>query len=115
MIKFIGRIDFDPITGINLAYPHQNTIKLLNTTSWEEKTLTCEKVSADYSVLQYSNCGKYLAAATVSGDFAIWDISTLSVFTVTQHENSTAICALMWNPKGSSLACFFKFLLKLLS
>lgn len=106
-MKFIGRIDFDPTTGINLAYPHQNTIKVLNTTSWEEKTLTCEKISADYSVLQYSNCGMYLAAATVSGNFVIWDISNLSVFKVTQHESSIAICALMWNPKGCNLVCRF--------
>lgn len=109
MTKFIGRIDFDPTTGINLAYPHQNTIKLLNTTSWEEKTLMCDKITADYSVLQYSNCGKYLAGATVSGNLAIWDISTLSVFKVTQHESSIAICAFMWNPKGFSVAIFLTF------
>jgi len=90
-----------------VLFQSQNTIKLLNTTSWEEKTLTCEKISADYSVLQYSNCGMYLAAATVSGNFAIWDISNLSVFKVTQHESSIAICALMWNPKGCSLVCRF--------
>ncbi|XP_066141426.1 WD repeat and HMG-box DNA-binding protein 1 isoform X1 [Euwallacea fornicatus] len=99
--KLLCRLDFEPNTGEILAYPHDNTIKLLNTTSWKEETLSCASVKANYSVLNYSNCGKYLAAATLEGDFVIWETSNLKVYKISKHESSLAICGLMWNPKGN--------------
>lgn len=96
-----GRLDFDPNDGTNLAYPHKNTVKLLNTTTWAEITLTCSEISADFSILQYSFCGIYLAAATLEGDFVIWETGNRKVYKVTKHESSKAICGLMWNPKGN--------------
>ncbi|XP_050293758.1 WD repeat and HMG-box DNA-binding protein 1 [Anthonomus grandis grandis] len=99
--KNLCRLDFEPNNGTFLAYPLNNTIKLLNTVTWNDETLSCENISADFSIVQYSSCGKYLAAATVEGDFVIWETCSNKVLKVSKHESSKAVCGLMWNPKGN--------------
>ncbi|CAG9772524.1 unnamed protein product [Ceutorhynchus assimilis] len=99
--KNLCRLEFDPKDGSTLAYPEKNTIKLLNTKNWAEETLNCNEITADFSILNYSSCGKYLAAASVEGDFVIWETGNKNVFKVTKHESSKAICGLMWNPTGN--------------
>ncbi|XP_076266866.1 chromosome transmission fidelity 4 [Rhynchophorus ferrugineus] len=94
------RIDFHP-TGKYLAYPERNTIKLLDTESWEEDSLNADNISVDFSILQFSKCGKYLVAASIEGDFVIWLVAQRKVYKITKHESSKAISGLMWNPKGN--------------
>lgn len=86
-----------------MAYPSKNAVKLLNTTTWTEEELKCPEVAADFSVLQYSSCGKYLAAASLEGDFVIWETLRKTVYQTSKHDASKAICGLMWNPKGNPL------------
>ncbi|KAH1012098.1 WD repeat and HMG-box DNA-binding protein 1 [Dendroctonus ponderosae] len=99
--KNLCRLDFEPKHGELLAYPLKNVVKLLNTTTWAEEELKCPEVDADFSVLQYSSCGKYLAAASLKGDFVIWETLKKTVFQTSKHDASNAICGLMWNPKGN--------------
>ncbi|KAL1505330.1 hypothetical protein ABEB36_004921 [Hypothenemus hampei] len=99
--KNLCRLDFDPKDGVHLAYPCKNVIKQMNTMSWTEEEFICDKVAADFSILQYSTCGKYLAAATVEGDFVIWRTTDKKVHRISKHCSSTAVCALMWNPKDN--------------
>lgn len=103
---FLGRIDFEPVHGRQLAYPVKNTIVFLNVDSWnEETTLSCDRITADFSIVQYSPCGKYIAATSLEGDIVVWDVASESVINTGKHEKSIAICGLMWNPKGN-LYCF---------
>ncbi|XP_030761821.1 WD repeat and HMG-box DNA-binding protein 1 isoform X2 [Sitophilus oryzae] len=99
--KNLCRLDFYPIDGKYLAYPKNNSVILLNTDTWNEEVLNHEKISADYSVLQFSYCGKYLAAASVEGDFAIWNVAQKSIFTTSKHESSKPVCGLNWSPRNN--------------
>jgi chromosome transmission fidelity protein 4 len=72
---------------------------LLNTTDWEQSvTLTCSDVTANFSIVQFSTCGKYLVATTCEGDFVIFSVEMETVCGKSKHPNATAICGLMWNP-----------------
>jgi hypothetical protein len=86
---------------------------LLNTTDWEQSvTLTCSDVTANFSIVQFSTCGKYLVATTCEGDFVIFSVEMDTVCGKSKHPNATAICGLMWNPSGKSLTSnsFFSFI-----
>lgn len=94
-------MDFEPVQGKQLAYPDKNTIVFLNVESWSQATtLTCSNVNADFSIVQYSPCGKYLIATSVKGDIVIWDVASESIVNSGKHEKSIAICGLMWSPQG---------------
>ncbi|KAJ8932702.1 hypothetical protein NQ318_021221 [Aromia moschata] len=99
--KILGRIDFDPIKGIHLAYPDKSNIVILNTDDWSQHaTLNCD-VTAMYSIVQYSPCGNYIAATSEEGDFVVWDASSQMVINRSKHPKSVSIGGLMWNPKES--------------
>lgn len=94
-------MDFEPTTNSYLAYPLEQCVSILHTKDWSEKTsLTCYAINSPYSIVQYSPCGKYLAAATQQGDLVIWDVNAEIVVDVSSHPSSVAICAMAWNPKG---------------
>ncbi|CAG9822132.1 unnamed protein product [Phaedon cochleariae] len=98
----ICRIDFEPSEGKELAYPDKNQVIILNVSDWSEKaTLICNEVSAPYSIVQYSPCGKFIIATSLEGDFVVWEVGTQEVANVSKHTKSIAICGLMWNPKGN--------------
>lgn len=63
-------------------------------------TLNCDDVTKPYSIVQYSPCGKYLAASSVDGDFVIWDVTEETVHNVSKHPNGTRVSAFAWNPSG---------------
>lgn len=99
--KILCRIHFEQVQGKQFAYPKKNTVVILNVDNWVEKTvLTCPEVSASYSIVQYSPCGKYILAASVEGNFVIWDVTTENIVSLSQHEKTVSICGLMWNPLG---------------
>lgn len=99
--KILCKIDFDPVNGEYLAYPFEASVILLNTKDWsEEIKLTCDKVSNPFSIVQFSSCGKYLAASSIVGDFVVWEISSESVHDFSKHPNNKNVCAFMWHPKG---------------
>nr|XP_023016671.1 WD repeat and HMG-box DNA-binding protein 1 [Leptinotarsa decemlineata] len=100
--KLLCRIDFESRKGKKLAYPNNNTVIILNVEDWSvDATLSCGEVSAPYSIVQYSPCGKYILATSSEGDFVIWDTASQDVSIVSKHEKSVAVCGLMWNPKGN--------------
>lgn len=100
-MEFLGRIDFEPTEGKQLAYPDRNKIVFLSTDSWiQEATLHCDTVVAEYSIVQYSPCGKYIVATSVEGDIVVWNVGSGRCVNSGKHEKSIAICGLMWNPKG---------------
>lgn len=109
MLYFKGRIDFEPVHGEHLAYPDKNTVVLLNVNSWtQEATLSCDSVTADFSIVQYSPCGKYIVATSSEGDIIVWNVSSETVVNTGKHEKSIAICGLMWNPKGNKSILYLK-------
>lgn len=94
-------MDFEPINGKHLAYPNKNTVVLLDIDSCKQTTtLSCDEVNADFSIVQYSPCGKYILATSLEGDIIIWNVASESISSTGKHEKSIAICGLMWNPKG---------------
>ncbi|KAL3269048.1 hypothetical protein HHI36_008131 [Cryptolaemus montrouzieri] len=99
--KSLCKIDFDPVSGEHLAYPDGTSVIILNTSDWSEvATLSCTDVTEVYSIVQYSPCGKFLAASSIAGDFVIWDIFNETVNNSTKHPNNTRVCAFVWNPSG---------------
>lgn len=94
-------MDFHPNSNLQLAYPLEREILVLDTIDWSKKyTLSCPSVNADFSIVQYSPCGKYLAAASQEGSIAVWDTTTQALVGVSDHPSGTAICAMVWNPIG---------------
>lgn len=104
---FLGRMDFDPIYSRYLAYPNENTVVILNTSDWNQKSiLTCDAIEFSYSIVQFSPCGNFIAAASEKGDIAVWDIANQSLVDATIHPKSISICALAWNPLGNGEIAF---------
>lgn len=92
-----------------MAYPVKNTVVFLNVESWnEETTLSLDHVTADFSIVQYSPCGKYIAAVSLEGDIIVWNVASESCVNFGKHEKSIAICGLMWNPNGK-LFKYYKY------
>ncbi|KAK9890820.1 hypothetical protein WA026_012163 [Henosepilachna vigintioctopunctata] len=101
--KNLCRIDFNPVDGSQLAYPDASSVVILNSSDWSEAiTLNTADITEPYSIVQYSPCGKYLAASSLKGDFVIWDISKGIVNNSTKHPNNAQVCAFMWNPVDSN-------------
>ena len=101
---FAGRIDFHPVTAQYLAYPENKTVVLLDTSTWsKERTLSTTEVNAFFSIVQFSPCGKFLAAASDNGDIVIWTVANGELIGVSRHASSIAVCAMVWNPKGNIL------------
>lgn len=107
-------MDFDPNLGYYLAYPNNNSVIVLNTSDWSKKyTFTTETVKGCYSIVQFSPCGNYIAAATDQGDLVVWEVATQILVDATTHPKSVSICAMVWNPAGNFLQFYrsLKFLL----
>lgn len=95
-------MDFDPIHGRLLAYPDKNKVIIVNTLDWDIKhTFSCEAVESDLSIVQFSPCGKFVAAASLLGDLLVWEVASETLVDGTVHPKSVAICAMVWNPKGN--------------
>ncbi|GJQ71634.1 hypothetical protein Trydic_g11333 [Trypoxylus dichotomus] len=100
--KLLCRMDFDPIFGKHLAYPDENVVHILSVDGWAtHKKLVADSIAASFSIVQYSPCGNFLAAASEHGDVVIWDIPSQAVINCSQNQTSTAICAMVWNPLGN--------------
>lgn len=78
----------------------------MSTFDWSEReTLSCTEVTADYSIVQFSPCSKFLAAASVVGDFVIFSLINNEVQATSKHSKNIPICGLAWNPAGNILQC----------
>lgn len=100
--KIPARMDFHPTSNLYLAYPTAKSATLLDLTDWSRKcVLSCPSINSDISIVQFSPCGKLLAAASQNGSIAIWNIATESLVDFCEHPNSTAICSMVWNPLGT--------------
>lgn len=94
-------MDFHPTSDQCLAYPLKKSICVLNTTDWSEKSiLTSCTIKTSFSIVQYSPCGKFLAAASQDGAIAVWNTSTEALISISEHPNTVAVCAMVWNPTG---------------
>ncbi|XP_022906813.2 WD repeat and HMG-box DNA-binding protein 1 [Onthophagus taurus] len=101
------RMDFEPTSGKHVAYPQKNTVVILNTTDWSNVcTLTTDTTDSNFSIVQYSPCGKFIAAAAIKGEIIVWAVESQEVVEFSQHSSSKAVCALAWNPLGNGEIAF---------
>lgn len=97
-------MDFEPILGKYLAYPLENTVLILNTEDWTvHKKLNCDTITSSFSIVQFSPCGNFIAAASEFGDVAIWEVASQVVINNSLHQSPIAICAMVWNPMGKCI------------
>lgn len=97
-------MDFHPTSNDHLAYPLDKTVLILGTADWSEKfNLSCYSVDAPFSIVQFSPCGKFLAAASQDGSITVWNMINQTLVGVNQHPSSVAVCAMVWNPTGATL------------
>lgn len=95
----LARIDFHPSSNLQLAYPLDKSVFVLNTTDWSEKfSLSCSMVNTSFSIVQYSPCGRFLAASSLDGAIVVWNITTQMLVGISEHPASVAICSMAWNP-----------------
>ncbi|KRT85068.1 hypothetical protein AMK59_290 [Oryctes borbonicus] len=95
-------MDFDPILGKYLAYPNENVVHIVGTDDWAiYKKLVADSIAVSFSIVQFSPCGNFLAAASEHGDVVIWNVPSQTVVNCSQNQTSTAICAMVWNPLGN--------------
>ncbi|KAF2895708.1 hypothetical protein ILUMI_10488 [Ignelater luminosus] len=105
--KLLCRVDFEPVLGRGLAYPNKNTVIIVNTIDWSSKSvLTCPEIESSFSIVQFSPCGQFMAAASDQGELVVWEIATQIVIDITKHSRSIALCAMMWNPLGNGEIAF---------
>lgn len=94
-------MDFEPVSGRSLAYPNRNTVIILNTFDWTNKlVLACPEIDSSFSIVQFSPCGEFIAAASDQGELVVWEIASQIIIDITKHSHSIALCAVMWNPRG---------------
>ncbi|KAL9701191.1 hypothetical protein quinque_004632 [Culex quinquefasciatus] len=98
-----GTPAFEPSRGHLLAYPKDQGIVVVDTSSWEQrKVLKHPKISANFSRCAFSPRGDYVAAVTERGDIAIWEYKTEQLI-----EGEVAatephpIIGLAWHPKNN--------------
>uniref|UniRef100_A0A8C0J107 WD repeat and HMG-box DNA-binding protein 1 n=1 Tax=Chelonoidis abingdonii TaxID=106734 RepID=A0A8C0J107_CHEAB len=56
------------------------------------------------SIVIWSPCGQYVAAGSVDGCIAVWNVDTQECMERMKHEKSYTICGLAWHPKGGQIA-----------
>ncbi|XP_067132973.1 WD repeat and HMG-box DNA-binding protein 1 [Centruroides vittatus] len=98
--KTLCRLCWHPNKGKFLAVPVDKEIHLYQRETWDlMMSLKCE-TSEFISIVVFSPCGNLIAAASTDGYVFIWELNSFTCLDRYKHENSEALCGLVWNPKN---------------
>ncbi|XP_014450612.1 WD repeat and HMG-box DNA-binding protein 1 [Alligator mississippiensis] len=103
--KSICRLAWQPKSGKLLAVPVDKVVKLYRRNTWENQCdLSDNFITQTLNVVIWSPCGQYLAAGSVDGCIAVWNVDTRQCMERIKHEKSYTICGLAWHPKYGQIA-----------
>ncbi|XP_023235123.1 WD repeat and HMG-box DNA-binding protein 1-like [Centruroides sculpturatus] len=98
--KTLCRLCWHPNRGKFLAVPVDKEIHLYQRETWDlMMSLKCE-TSEFISIVVFSPCGNLIAGASTDGYVFIWELNSFTCLDRYKHENSEALCGLVWNPKN---------------
>ncbi|XP_051872624.1 LOW QUALITY PROTEIN: WD repeat and HMG-box DNA-binding protein 1 [Pristis pectinata] len=101
----ICRLEWQPKTGKFLAVPVENAVKLYERKSWENvANLSDDSITMPLSVVSWSPCGDYVAAGSIDGSMAVWNVQTKKCVERLRHEKAHRICAMAWHPLKGNIA-----------
>ncbi|CAM4691951.1 WD repeat and HMG-box DNA-binding protein 1 [Lepidochelys kempii] len=103
--KSICRLAWQPKSGKLLAVPVEKVVKLYRRETWDNQfDLSDNFITQTLSIVTWSPCGQYVAAGSVDGCIAVWNVDTQECMERMKHEKSYTICGLAWHPKGGQIA-----------
>uniref|UniRef100_A0A4W3I662 WD repeat and HMG-box DNA-binding protein 1 n=1 Tax=Callorhinchus milii TaxID=7868 RepID=A0A4W3I662_CALMI len=101
----ICRLDWQPKTGMLLAIPVDQTVKLYERETWQNSfDLSDNSITKPINIVSWSPCGRYLAAGSADGSMVVWNVTTKECVERLQHEKAFKISAMAWHPKGGKIA-----------
>uniref|UniRef100_A0A7M4FLX1 WD repeat and HMG-box DNA-binding protein 1 n=1 Tax=Crocodylus porosus TaxID=8502 RepID=A0A7M4FLX1_CROPO len=101
--KSICRLAWQPKSG--KVIPVDKVVKLYRRNTWENQCdLSDNFITQTLNVVTWSPCGLYLAAGSVDGCIAVWNVDTRQCMERIKHERSYTICGLAWHPKYGQIA-----------
>ncbi|XP_061709099.1 WD repeat and HMG-box DNA-binding protein 1 [Cydia pomonella] len=105
--KVVCRMDFEPSEGRYLAYPNNREVTLLEYETWGQRmTFTHSSIKCAISQCRFSPCGQYLAASTIAGQIAVWEVQSGTCMGIIDHPTSHNVTAMAWNPKGNGVLAY---------
>ncbi|XP_063377493.1 WD repeat and HMG-box DNA-binding protein 1-like [Cydia fagiglandana] len=100
-------MDFEPSEGRYLAYPNNREVTLLEYETWGQRmTFTHSSIKCAISQCRFSPCGQYLAASTIAGQIAVWEVQSGTCTGIIEHPTSHNVTAIAWNPKGNGVLAY---------
>ncbi|KAM9289756.1 WD repeat and HMG-box DNA-binding protein 1 [Cariama cristata] len=103
--KSICRLGWQPGSGKLLAIPVDKVVKLYRRETWDSQfDLSDTFITQPLNVVSWSPCGQYLAAGSVDGSIAVWNVETQECIERMKHEKNYSICGLAWHPKYRQIA-----------
>ncbi|XP_062905231.1 WD repeat and HMG-box DNA-binding protein 1 isoform X1 [Mobula hypostoma] len=101
----ICRLEWQPKSGKFLAVPVEKVVKLYERESWENVAdLSDDSITMPLNVVSWSPCGDYVAAGSIDGSMAVWNVQTKKCIERLRHEKAYRICAMAWHPLKGNLA-----------
>lgn len=101
-LNFLGRASFEPTSGKYFAYPDLIDVNVLDTNTWSKVTVFSEpRAKGPFSIVLFSPCGTYLAAATCKGCICVWHLDNRQLIGYSSHPSKHGVCSMAWNPKGN--------------
>lgn len=103
-----GRPSFDPKCKF-LAYPYHKEVFIVTTDQFQKIcTLTDDDIKGSLSIVQFSPCGKYIAASSQNGEVCVWHFQSKTFVGLTTHPEKYNICSMQWNPQGNEKEIYIK-------
>uniref|UniRef100_A0A3B1JH16 WD repeat and HMG-box DNA-binding protein 1 n=1 Tax=Astyanax mexicanus TaxID=7994 RepID=A0A3B1JH16_ASTMX len=103
--KSLCRLAWQPQSGKLLAVPVDTTVQLYERNSWTHVGTLCDDlITQVINVVVWSPCGKFLAAGTVGGALAVWDVEAKLCVERQKHERGYTVCGMAWHPSGGQIA-----------
>ncbi|XP_049319964.1 WD repeat and HMG-box DNA-binding protein 1 isoform X2 [Astyanax mexicanus] len=103
--KSLCRLAWQPQSGKLLAVPVDTTVQLYERNSWTHVGTLCDDlITQVINVVVWSPCGKFLAAGTVGGALAVWDVDAKLCVERQKHERGYTVCGMAWHPSGGQIA-----------
>ncbi|XP_069773039.1 WD repeat and HMG-box DNA-binding protein 1 isoform X2 [Narcine bancroftii] len=101
----ICRLEWQPKTGKFLAVPVEKELKLYERESWKNvDNLSDDRITMPLNVVSWSPCGGYVAAGSIDGSIAVWNVQTKKCVERLRHEKAHRICAMAWHPFKGNIA-----------
>ncbi|XP_063383565.1 WD repeat and HMG-box DNA-binding protein 1-like [Cydia fagiglandana] len=72
------------------------------------KEIACvpKRIKCAISQCRFSPCGQYLAASTIAGQIAVWEVQSGTCTGIIEHPTSHNVTAIAWNPKGNGVLAY---------